>query len=942
LLSFIRNSYRFLATLIQMSTAPNLTDAQQEAILHNDGPCLVVAGAGTGKTRVITERIAHLVLEHKIDPEQILALTFTDKAAGEMQERVDEQLPYGMFGTTIGTFHSFCHELQKRHAFVIGVDPNARLISKAEAVSLLRVNLSKLPLRHHKPPANPVTFLRNFLSFLDRAKEDQITPEQLRQHGQESLQAATSEADQEAAEKCIELAECMAIATTLFAEANVLTYADLIANGLAILRQSPHALRSEQDQFRYILIDEFQDTNRAQAELCYLLAGDSANIFVVGDDDQSIYRFRGASITNILQFRERYPQAKLITLRDNFRSSQPILDTAYRLIQQNNPHRLEVREGIDKRLIAHTEIDYPVKSCKYSHGVYEQEGVADKIQQLITEEGYRPEEIAILARAHNHLDGFEQELKARGIATIRHRDGSFYELPVVEQALAFVRFLVRPHDSFNLFFLLSEPPFACGVQQLREYSVAARKVRNSLWEQLNQDETLTADIAEAVWYLREKLEQSDRRPTDALRDFITTSGWQKQLVEAEDVTGLNALNTLYQEARSFEQLHRPVVMAQYVHHLDELIASNEEIRVENLVGQERAGVHLMTIHLSKGLEFRAVFVVNLVQGRFPGKDQHKPLPMPEELVTPQVDQVKYEEERRLAYVAFTRAKERLFLTRAVRYENNKRDKKLSPFLIEALELDENEPILDTPLHTGLPTIGSAIQESVPLFQPPTVYSASALESFDGSPESYLHEHVYRLLKDENQHTSFGTCVHAVLFGYLSAQKAGATYDLEAEYLKLWRSEGYESKEQEAEWKSDGLISLKRYLAALPLDFQSHLLEANVELTLESGVKVIGKVDRIDRDPDGTLHIIDYKTGRKEAKQAKVRENLPIAIYAAALAQRGEQVGSVNLHYLMTGQQLSLAVDEAFISKTLNRVNEIITEIEEAYRTNHWPAREWYG
>ncbi|MEI6477951.1 MAG: ATP-dependent DNA helicase [bacterium] len=920
-----------------------LTPDQAKAVTHKDGPCLVVAGAGTGKTSVITKRIANLILNEKVEPEQILALTFTDKAAGEMEERLDVLLPYGMFGTTIGTFHSFCRELVRRHAFTIGIDPNARLIGKAEEVSLLRANLLHLPLKRYKPAANPVSFLRQLAGFIDRAKEERITPELLAEHGSEIMAAAENDADKEAGERILELSECYEAANRLYAEANILTYADLISFSLRILQESALARKEEQDRFRYVLIDEFQDTNTAQAEICYLLAGERENIFVVGDDDQAIYRFRGANVDNIIMFRARYPKAPVVTLRDNFRSTQPILDAAYSLIQHNNPHRLEVIEKIDKQLIAHSEAEpAAVESLHFSAGSYEQEGVALRIQALL-DIGYESQDIAILARGHAQLDPFERELSSWGIQTLRHKDGSFYSLPTVERALSYLRFLVSPHDSFNLFFLLSEPPFAVETVLLRELSVSARKINNSLWEELGSSSVeLPEDAAEAFRYLGQKLTSKVRTPTDALRDFIGTSGWEKQLTEADDRDAFAALNTLYAEAGSFERLHKPVVLSQYLLHVDQLIASGEDIKVESELGKEKEGVQLMTIHGSKGLEFKAVFVVNMTSDRFPGPNRSGGLPLPEELVTLQEDKVKYEEERRLAYVAMTRAKERLFLTHSQRYEGNKREKKLSPFLSEALGPQDEKNYADQPLRLGLSQADTS--EKAPQFSIPTTYSASALEAFEESPERYLIEQVYRLPQPDSSYSSFGTCVHEVLhaaFGAIRSGKPLTDGQIVEQYEKCWRAEGFEHKLQEEEWRQEGLAAIQGYLSSHDGDYVPDRLEHPIELVLPSGIRIIGKVDRIDKLSDGSVKVIDYKTGRKTATHADIKKNLPLAVYAAALSQRREQVGSVSLHYLMNGETVDLPVDEAFLAQTIERVSDIVSRIEDAYKTNTWPSVKTY-
>ena len=894
---------------------------------------MVLAGAGTGKTSVITERIAHLILEHGVAPEHIVALTFTDKAAGEMEERLDRLLPYGMFGTKLSTFHSFCHEILNRHSYLIGIDANARLIGGAEAVSLLRANLDRLPLKYYLPPNNPVSFLRSLVKFVDSAKEEQITPEGLIDHATKHKLAATDDGELEEAELALELARVYAVVNQIYLEANILTYADLISCTLKILQTSKAALKQEQRATEYLLIDEFQDTNKAQAEIAYLLAGENANIFVVGDDDQAIYRFRGANIGNILAFREKYPASALITLTENFRSGQPILDTAYRLIQHNNPHRLEVIEKIDKRLHAQEgSATLPVEHLYFSHSLYEQEGVARKIE-VLNQTGIPFSEIAILGRSHDQLNGFEQELIARGIPTNRKKEGSFYNQPAVQQALAYLRFLTKPDNSFNLFFLLSEAPFSISPTELRELNVAARKVNNSLWEQI-ANAKLSAELENAASYLNQQLDNiRNKRPTEALRLHIKDSRWESQLVEANAIDELSLLNTLYFEARSFEQLHKPALLNQYLAHIDDLIASGEDIRVENELNESGDGVQLLTIHASKGLEFTAVFIVNVVSDRFPSPNRSSGLPIPTELTSQEKDQVPHEEERRLAYVAMTRAKQRLFLTSAKRYEGNKRDKKPSVFLVEALGISAEPEVMDQPLTTKLQ---AHAQNEATVFQAPTTFTASALEAFDDSPERYLHEHVYRLIQEENAESSFGTLIHETLRAYESATASGESFDLPAYYENRWNPVGFENKVTEKTWKEEGLAAIQQYISKHTGIRPEHL-EYSVELSLANGVKIIGKIDRIDRLANGRLAIIDYKTGRSK-KPASPKSNLPLTIYAAALAQKRQEVESISLHYLMTDQELSASVDQALIEKTLAKVEELVLEIQKAHATNNFPKK----
>jgi len=330
-----------------------LNKEQKEAIVHGKGPLLIIAGAGTGKTTVITERIKYLLLEKKIDPSEVLALTFTEKASYEMQERLDILLPYGYSDLWINTFHSFCDRILRNEVHNMGLDPNYRLITESESVLLLRQNIFDLSLKIFRPLGNPTKFLEALLIHFSRLKDEDIAPEQYKKWA-ENQKRKKEKRDEEKiiAEQYLELASAYKKFEDLKIKQSFFDFSDLISNTLLLFRKRRDILKNYQKQFKFILVDEFQDTNYAQNELAILLAGDDKNITVVADDDQSIYRFRGAAVSNVLQFKKNFPKAKIITLTENFRSTQTILDASYLLIQNNNPNRLEIVEKIDKKLTA--------------------------------------------------------------------------------------------------------------------------------------------------------------------------------------------------------------------------------------------------------------------------------------------------------------------------------------------------------------------------------------------------------------------------------------------------------------------------------------------------------------------------------------------------------------------------------------------------------------
>ena len=313
---------------------------QSKTIKCTGGPCLIVAGAGTGKTTVITRKIAYLIAQKKAEPSEILALTFTEKAAQEMEERVDQLVPYGFTDTNISTFHSFGDRLIRDYAIELNLPVNFNVLTDTERAVFFRQNLYTFELKHFRPPGNPTSFIEAMLNHFSRLKDELVEPEEYIKFAQKKYQSAkrkqSAKEDLIEAERIIELATTYEKYNQLMLRSGNLDFGDQLFLTYKLLKENNRVLKECQEKFKFILVDEFQDTNFAQNEIVKLLARRHLNITVVGDDDQSIYRFRGAAISNILDFIKTYPKAKQIILNKNYRSTQEILDAAYKLIQHNN------------------------------------------------------------------------------------------------------------------------------------------------------------------------------------------------------------------------------------------------------------------------------------------------------------------------------------------------------------------------------------------------------------------------------------------------------------------------------------------------------------------------------------------------------------------------------------------------------------------------------
>ena len=468
----------------------DLNAAQREAVTHRGGPLLVVAGAGTGKTTVLTRRYAYLLDIHDHDPGRILALTFTDKAASEIEDRILQLLPVGTYDFWISTFHGFCQRILETHGLEIGLPNRFHVLTPTDAWLLLRRHLEELPLVHYKPLGNPVKFLRGLLQHLSRAKDEGITPEAHRLFAEQTpLEGDEATIASERA-RLLELASLYERYRSLLLQEDALDFGDLILETLRLFRERPALLRKYQQQFAAILVDEFQDTNWAQYELLKLLAGVKKAITVVGDDDQAIYKFRGASLANILQFRSDFPEAKTITLIENYRSKKEILDQAYEFICHNNPHRLEVSLkdlGLSKKLQA-MKGEGGCVDVLWAQSVGEEaDRVVEKIRAIKhRSESVRWSDFAILVRSNDGAEPFLQALDQARIPFQFLALRGLYTKPVVIDVLSLLSLLDGYHESSMVWRALTLPGIDLGGKDLAELLQCSSRKGYSLWQTVAQ------------------------------------------------------------------------------------------------------------------------------------------------------------------------------------------------------------------------------------------------------------------------------------------------------------------------------------------------------------------------------------------------------------------------------------------------------------------------
>lgn len=954
-----------------------LTPDQVAAVTRSEGPLLVVAGAGTGKTTVITRRIAYLAGAKRAHPSEILALTFTDKAAEEMEGRVDLLVPYGFADMWISTFHAFGDRVLREEGLALGLTTDFRVLTRPEQIVFLREHLFDLPLERLRPLGDPTKHLEALVTLFSRAKDEAVTPEMYAafssQLADRAKEAPDDAALQEQAALQQELAACYQAYQRLLGEGGLVDFGDQVFLCLRLFREHPLILQKYRGRFRYILVDEFQDTNFAQWELVKLLAGPEGNVTVVGDDDQSIYKFRGAAISNILGFTAAYPKAERIVLRENFRSSQAILDAAYRLIRHNDPDRLEVRERVDKRLAAVGPEGSSPRHLNYDTVSSEADAVASLIADRVGAGACAYRDVAILVRANKDADPFLRAMNLLGIPWRFSGSQGLYARPEIRLLIAFLRVVADPEDTVSLYFLAGSELYEMDDWQLARCASAAKRMHRSLrWifenaesvaELQDLDLTAQATIQRLLKDLQEYVAFSrDRSSGELLYRFIMKSGLLKRLTAAGTAAADARVSNI---ARFFEIVHRFGAVAhhdrvaQFIQHLDVLMESGDDPAAAE-VDMDADAVSVLTVHKAKGLEFPVVFLASLVADRFPSRGRREPLQLPDELLHDILltGDFHLQEERRLFYVGMTRAKRELFLTSARDY-GGVRSKKISRFVLEALDLPPSEPRPYTAsaqeaIRRHAPSVEEGPEASRVIPEDEILpLSHYQVDDYLTCPLKYKYIHVLRVPIREHHSVVYGKALHEAISLYFRRTLARSVLErgteeerraTEVEVLKAfemaWQSVGFLSREHEDLRFEEGRALLRRFVAAQEA---SGLLPSAVERPftfLLGTAKVVGRWDRVD-ERGGCIFIIDYKSSAvRDQKDAdrKAKESLQLAIYALAYEQmHGRIPDAVQLHFLESG----LVGSTRKSAGELQEVQATIGEVARRIRTRDFTATPGY-
>jgi DNA helicase-2/ATP-dependent DNA helicase PcrA len=1019
---------------------PDLLDGlnanQRAVVTHPGGPLLVVAGAGTGKTRVLTRRFAWLV-EQGTPADGILALTFSTPAAAEMRERLETLLEAPYEELNVSTFHSFCLKLLRDEALEACVDPFLSPVTPADRLALLLDRIGDLSLRHHEIRGNPAPLLASFVSRIDRLKDELISADELRAWA-EKLPAST-DAERAHTRREREFARLYADHDRLLEERGALDFGDLIVRAFKLLHERPHVRERTARRFQHVLVDEYQDTNFAQGMLLRLLVEDHANVTVVGDDDQAIYRFRGASQKNLVEFERELPDVTTVKLDRNFRSGRRILDAAAAVVAP-----IEAR--VEKKLTGASGGRVRFWSCTSERA--QAQAVAAEAERLI-DGGVAPEEIGVLVRSVKSEGAVvAAALEERAIPFRTLGAAAYFQRAEVRDVLAWLRALADPGDSGAVVRALSRPPI-----ELRSVDVA-RLTQLARRRKLDMPSAVAAalegpqlseegrDRARAFLRLYRSASTAfeDRRPDAFVMRLIERIGLRRQQVfatHADTVERLRNIAKLPELATAYMRREPQATAREFARYLAAVAESG--LREDEAVEQPTASaVPVMTMHAAKGLEFDHVFVLGLSAGAMPGPFRAPNGDVPDELLKERLEvgspRAEHEAEmRRLLHVAMTRARKGLVLAWAQAGAPGTTPRP-SPFYEEAraaLGLEEEileeelfgpaeglhstfrimrDELLDTvarvggrlgemrldtyldvdqamarylelikvaalieraregqTLETALPEVNEILAQcatpeqreifeasgldswlrdtgrdpaelpgstngsdaSLDPFIPRRgrglMLSASDIDTYRICPLKYKFARVFRIPQEPTINQRFGIVMHQVLERF-HTESGGSLERLRELFEISWRRSGFGESDDELQFRERAVEALERYWRqddaseAEPVWFER-------SFAFKIGPHLLrGRVDRVDRHPDGSFELIDYKTGKAKTAD-ELREDVQLSVYQMGARESWRlETSAQSYFYVLSGEKVPVEHSAEELERVRTTVSEIASGI----------------
>ena len=922
---------------------------QQTAIEHLAGPMLVVAGAGTGKTTVLIRRIANLIGAGHARADEILALTYTNNAAREMLERVQRELQgQDLKGLQVCTFHAYCNDLLAR------AGRNFQVLDDQQLWIFLRRHIRELQLNYYIRAASVAEFLKDLLEFMRRCQDELVDPQQYREYVKRverrdlplprvgKTKDATELSDQEALCHCQEIAFVFETVERMLRERNFGTFGHMIVRAHQLLHEDAAFLERERARAKFILVDEFQDANFAQIKVLEQLAGNERNVFAVGDPDQGIYRFRGASSGAFELFQKHFSRSRLLVLNKNRRSTTPVLKCAYALISSNPEFGLHAGEDQYRRsaLVSARDEREPKKAAtrtKVEAVLVSGKPIeATDATSLLLEHQRRSrcewKDIAVLYRSHFHRDEIASELARRGVPfSIEGLD--VMDTPEVRDLLACLAAVVSPVDSAAHFRAAALPQFSIDPEELRAAMKSAPRdagrTMASVLQRVKGGDFVLHTIDEA------RAEITGKKAYSALLAVSTRFQLRRRV----------AIQALLQFATQWESL--PITEtgapAEFLEYLDLFREAGGVVSLPP--NEDENAVRLMTVHSAKGLEFNHVFILRAVSGSFPSQYRESLIELPNELRNSRLEQecsekeIYKHEERRLFYVAMTRARDTL--TIFGKFGRGQKDNTPPGFL---RELIKNRHLKDFLTHrvarafqtdifaTAEAPATSRLAQWIDLPTGPelaTALSASAIQRYEICPLQFKLEREWRIPAEVSAALQYGAAMHRVLLSYYMSRRQNRPLQ-ESALLELFRADlasaGLSDAYQHELYEQKGITELREFFSSAQ-STPAEVLHTEEQFNIRVGsTELVGRIDRIDRRQDGSIAVVDYKTGRPKS-QEDADESLQLSLYALAAREKwGYCAERLVFHNLEGNTTVTTTRSDAEIQQARLRVEEIAQKI----------------
>ncbi len=935
-----------------------LDEQQRRAIEHVRGPMLVVAGAGTGKTTVLVQRIARLIREGYAGPGEILAVTYTENAAQVLRERVEEMVGKTCRELQATTFHAYCNSILHRAGQAFGV------LDEIDLYVYLRRRIAELPLEFYSRAASPGQFLEALTDFFSRCHDELITAGDYARYVEEvaagkwplprvvsSRQLAEIERE-EALARCREISAVYTRVEQMLVEENLGTFGHMILRAVQLLQGNPQALERERGRARFLLMDEFQDANLAQIELAQLLAGTEQNVFAVGDPDQAIYRFRGASSAAFAEFARRFPRAQTVVLEKNRRSGPAILHCAHAVIA-NNPgvhyvpddrgacfrrRALESARAERAQLEGRLPLWPPVQVVACNSDEQEAAEVAAEIDKILGKPARQEKpgvpRIGVLYRLHSHRDHIVRELAARNIG-FSVRGINALETAEVRDLLACLRVMHTPPDSESLFRVAALPMFGLDAETVREALAAAG--RDAEFEAVLRSLQGGQQVIDVAEQARAAAQARGMKATAAVEIAIQSFALQ---ISHPAVEAFRKFVSVWEK--------KPITvrktLAELLEYLEFFAETAAVVEVPLAADEDDPNVvRLMTVHSAKGLEFDHVFLVRLNQSSFPTNYREKLFEFPRELrksVAAEGDstEIHRQEERRLFYVGMTRARDSLALY--ARASRSRKEPRPQGFVRELMDsplarnwwASRTAGAYRTALAAASATTGVAqwlmIAPSARLRSPSL--SATSIESYDRCPLQFKLRRDWKIPGRVSAALHFGQAVHTVLKDFYDALKAGRRRTLQ-EVMELFRAQleaaHVADPVQRALYLRDGERHLTRFVGLHAQQDAGSVLDTERSFEIRIGaVAVRGRVDRIDRIEGERVIITDYKTGAVR-DQRYADQSLQLSIYAIAARDSWKlHPERLVLYNLADNSTVETSRTKAELESARERVQEVASRI----------------